>query len=187
MRAVLSIGSNMADRLRLLNTVFTEFRDEIVAASGVYATPPWGVTDQNDFLNAVLVVDVAGTSKELLRRGQRLEQAARRVRERHWGPRTLDVDIVQIRDGADSAAEIHSDDPELLLPHPYAHERAFVLIPWRDADPHARLDGVGVDSLIAKLGPEEAAGIRRLGDMASLLEAEGFGGPRPSVQSGSQK
>ena len=60
MRAVLSIGSNMDDRVELLRTVFDEFADEIVAASPVYATPPWGVTDQDEFLNAVLIVDDSG-------------------------------------------------------------------------------------------------------------------------------
>ena len=58
MRAVLSIGSNMDDRVKLLRTVFDEFAGDIVAASPVYATPPWGVTDQDEFLNAVLIVDV---------------------------------------------------------------------------------------------------------------------------------
>ena len=73
MRAVLSIGSNMDDRVELLRTVFDEFAGEIVAASPVYATPPWGVTDQDEFLNAVLIVDVDETPKELLRRGQKLD------------------------------------------------------------------------------------------------------------------
>ena len=150
MRAVLSIGSNMADRLRLLHTVYTEFADDIVAASSVYATPPWGGTDQGDFLNAVLIVDVAEGPKDLLRRGQRLEAAADRRRVRHWGPRTLDVDIVQIVDAHGS--EIRSTDPELTLPHPFAHERAFVLIPWLDADPAATLDGRGVQGYIGKPG-----------------------------------
>lgn len=134
MRAVLSIGSNMEDRRALLQTVFDEFAEETVAASPVFATPPWGVTDQDEFLNAVLIVDVDCTPLELLRRGQKLEEAAERVRVRHWGPRTLDVDIVQI-DG------VTSEDPELTLPHPYAHERAFVLVPWLAADEHAQLNG----------------------------------------------
>ena len=117
MHAVLSIGSNMEDRRALLQTVFDEFAAETIAVSPVYATPPWGVTDQDEFLNAVLIVDVEESPLELLHRGQKLEEAAERVRVRHWGPRTLDVDIVQI-DG------VTSTDPELTLPHPYAHERA---------------------------------------------------------------
>lgn len=153
MRAVLSIGSNMDDREKLLETVFREFVAETVAASPIYSTPPWGVTDQDEFLNAVLIVDVEETPIELLRRGQKLEQAADRQRIRHWGPRTLDVDIVDI-DGYTSS------DPELTVPHPYAHERAFVLVPWLAADPDASLNGALVRELIAKLDPAEVAEIK---------------------------
>lgn len=156
MRAVLSIGSNMEDRRALLQTVFDEFAAETVAASPVYATPPWGVTDQDEFLNAVLIVDVDCTPLELLRRGQKLEEAAERVRVRHWGPRTLDVDIVQV-DG------VTSDDPELTLPHPYAHERAFVLVPWLAADEHAELNGTPVRELIAGLDEDEVAAVKEVG------------------------
>lgn len=157
MRAVLSIGSNMEDRRALLQTVFDEFAAETVAASPVYSTPPWGVTDQDEFLNAVLIVDVDCTPLELLRRGQKLEEAAERVRVRHWGPRTLDVDIVQV-DG------VTSDDPELTLPHPYAHERAFVLVPWLAADEHAELNGTSVRELIAGLDEDEVAAVKELGE-----------------------
>lgn len=157
MRAVLSIGSNMEDRRALLQTVFDEFADETIAASTVYATPPWGVTDQGDFLNAVLIVEVDCTPLELLRRGQKLEEAAERVRVRHWGPRTLDVDIVQI-DG------VTSDDPELTLPHPYADQRAFVLVPWLAADPDAELNGTSVRELIAGLDEEEVAAVKEVNE-----------------------
>lgn len=156
MRAVLSIGSNMEDRRALLQTVFDEFAEETVAASPVYATPPWGVTDQDEFLNAVLIVNVDCTPLELLRRGQKLEEAAERVRVRHWGPRTLDVDIVQI-DG------VTSDDPELTLPHPYAHERAFVLVPWLAADEHAELNGTPVRELVASLDSDDVAAVKEVG------------------------
>ena len=156
MHAVLSIGSNMEDRRALLQTVFDEFAAETIAASPVYATPPWGVTDQDEFLNAILIVDVEESPLELLRRGQKLEEAAERVRVRHWGPRTLDVDIVQI-DG------VTSTDPELTLPHPYAHERAFVLVPWLAADPHAELNGTPVSELIASLDSTEVAAVKEVG------------------------
>ena len=156
MRAVLSNGSNMEDRRALLQTVFDEFAEETVAASPVFATPPWGVTDQDEFLNAVLIVDVDCTPLELLRRGQKLEEAAERVRVRHWGPRTLDVDIVQI-DG------VTSDDPELTLPHPYAHERAFVLVPWLAADEHAELNGTPVRELVASLDSDDVAAVKEVG------------------------
>ena len=145
----------MEDRRALLQTVFDEFADETVAASPVYATPPWGVTDQGDFLNAVLIVDVDCTPLELLRRGQKLEEAAERVRVRRWGPRTLDVDIVQI-DG------VESDDPELTLPHPYAHQRAFVLVPWLAADPDAKLNGTPVCELVANLDSDDVAAVKEM-------------------------
>lgn len=163
MRAVLSVGSNMDDRWALLRTVAEDFAAEIVAESPVYATPPWGVTDQDEFLNAVLLVDVADSPLELLRRGQRLEDAAERVRVRRWGPRTLDVDVVQVlADGA----EILSDDPELTLPHPHAHERAFVLVPWLAADPQARLRGRRVAALVEKLAAAEVEQVRPVGTLA---------------------
>lgn len=161
MRAVLSIGSNMDDRVELLRTVFTEFREDIVAASPVYSTPPWGVTDQDEFLNAVLIVDVQESPLVLLRRGQKLEEAAERVRVRHWGPRTLDVDIVDIEGYS-------SSDPELTVPHPYAHERAFVLIPWLAADGAAKLKGKDISALVAALDPQETTDIHRLGLMEEL-------------------
>ncbi len=163
MRAVLSIGSNMEDRVALLRRVFDEFSGQIVAASPVYATPPWGVVDQGDFLNAVLIVDVEESPLELLRRGQSLEQAAHRKRLRHWGPRTLDVDIVDI-------AGFSSDDSELTVPHPYAHQRAFVLVPWLAADPGAQLNGTPVAQLVDALPPDEVAGVRELARMEDLGE-----------------
>ncbi|WP_342351086.1 2-amino-4-hydroxy-6-hydroxymethyldihydropteridine diphosphokinase [Corynebacterium diphtheriae] len=150
MRAVLSIGSNMDDRYALLRTVVEEFAEQIVAASSIYSTPPWGVEDQDEFLNAVVIVDVDSSPLELLRRGQRLEEAACRRRLRHWGPRTLDVDVVTIYN--DDGTPMVSSDPELTLPHPYAHERAFVLVPWAEADPEAELLGQKVAQRAAALG-----------------------------------
>ncbi|NLA56136.1 MAG: 2-amino-4-hydroxy-6-hydroxymethyldihydropteridine diphosphokinase [Corynebacterium humireducens] len=158
MRAVLSIGSNMDDRWALLRGVKEEFAGEIVAASPVFATPPWGVTDQDEFLNAVLIVDVEQTPLELLRRGQALEDAAERVRVRRWGPRTLDVDVVTVEG-------VESDDPVLTLPHPHAHERAFVLVPWLAADPAAQLQGRPLAELIAALDPGEVAGVVEAGEL----------------------
>lgn len=134
-RAVLSIGSNLGDRLANLQSTVDEFRSEIVAVSPVYTTAPWGGIEQDDFLNAVLIVRADDPDK-LLHRTQELERAARRVREVRWGPRTLDVDIVDF-DG------ISRDTPELILPHPRAHERAFVLAPWVDIEPDATLPGYG--------------------------------------------
>ncbi|WP_018297318.1 2-amino-4-hydroxy-6-hydroxymethyldihydropteridine diphosphokinase [Corynebacterium lubricantis] len=158
MRAVLSIGSNLEDSWTHLESVTHEFADEIVSASGVYSTPPWGGIEQGDFLNQILIVDVDQAPLALLRRCQGLEEAANRVREVRWGPRTLDVDIVSLHD--DSGAEIVSEDPELTLPHPRAHERAFVLVPWLDADPEATLRGTSITECLAGIDQQEIEQIR---------------------------
>jgi 2-amino-4-hydroxy-6-hydroxymethyldihydropteridine diphosphokinase len=153
---VLSLGSNLGDRLGFLRLAVEGFADVLVAASPVYETAPWGVTDQDDFLNAVLVVSGDEDEWGWLRRGQALERAAGRVRERRWGPRTLDVDVVTV-DG------VRSSDPELLLPHPGAHERASVLVPWLDVEPDAVVPGHGpVRDLLAGL---DLSGVTRRDDL----------------------
>jgi 2-amino-4-hydroxy-6-hydroxymethyldihydropteridine diphosphokinase len=162
MRAVLSIGSNMADSWALLRSVHDEFARELVAASPVYATPAWGGVEQEDFLNAVLIVDVDTSPIELLRRGQRLEQAADRVRIQRWGPRTLDVDVISL---IDASGPVISSTEELTVPHRHAHERAFVLVPWLAADPDAELAGTPVASLIERLDASEVADIREVGSL----------------------
>lgn len=160
MRAVLSIGSNMDDKWALLDSVFAEFAGETIARSPVYATPPWGVEDQEEFHNAVLIVEVDQSPIELLHRGQRLEKDAGRVRVRRWGPRTLDVDIVALFD--DAGNPVDSDTAELTVPHPHAHARAFVLVPWLAADPQATLAGEPVAGIVDKLPAAEVASVRRL-------------------------
>ena len=168
-RAVVSIGANMDRARENLTGVQDFFADELVAASKIYATPPWGGVEQGDFLNAVLIVDTSRTPMELLEAGWKLENDAGRVREIHWGPRALDVDIVQVID-KDTGQEIISDDSTLTLPHPWATERAFVLVPWLDADPDAELEGVRVSELVDKLAPEDVNAVR-LADSADGEEA----------------
>ncbi|MFC4854419.1 2-amino-4-hydroxy-6-hydroxymethyldihydropteridine diphosphokinase [Actinophytocola glycyrrhizae] len=158
--AVLSLGSNQGDRLAFLRLAVDGFRDVLAKVSPVYETAPWGVTDQPDFLNAVLVV----SSQEIdewgwLRRGQALEAAAGRVRERRWGPRTLDVDVVTV-------AGVTSDHPDLLLPHPGTPARATVLIPWLAVDPAAELPGHGrVTDLLAALPAEDREAVHERRDL----------------------
>lgn len=159
LRAVLSIGGNVGDAAARLRGVDRAFGPAVVARSGFYATAPWGGVAQDDFLNAVLIVEVADSPRGLLRRCQDLERAADRVREVRWGPRTLDVDIIAART---PAGAVHANTPELTLPHPRAHLRAFVLVPWLEADPDARLAGAPVAGLLAGLDPAEVAGVRRL-------------------------
>lgn len=159
-RAVLSLGSNLGDRLGFLKSVIDGLGEAVIAVSSVYETEPWGVTDQPEFLNAVCIVDdPARDHWAWLRAGQALEQAAGRVRERRWGPRTLDVDIVTVHG-------VVSDDPRLLLPHPGTADRASVLIPWLEIDPDATLPGRGpIRDLLAALPPEDRAGVRRRPDL----------------------
>ena len=158
-RIVLSIGSNLGDRLGRLQSVVDGLDGAVCAVSPVYETPPWGGVEQGPFLNAVLIADdPAMDARGWLRRAQELEAAADRVREQRWGPRTLDVDIVSCHDGE---AEVRSADPALTLPHPLAHQRAFVLVPWLAADPAAELGGVPVADLLAGLDSGERAGVRR--------------------------
>jgi 2-amino-4-hydroxy-6-hydroxymethyldihydropteridine diphosphokinase len=127
--AVLSLGSNLGDRLAHLRAGVAVL--EPVAVSRVYETAPWGGVEQDDFLNVVVVCDY--DASEAWRRAVLAEEASGRVRDVRWGPRTLDVDVV-VADGR---------DPALELPHPRAHERAFVLVPWLDVDPDAVLPGHG--------------------------------------------
>lgn len=159
---VLSIGSNLGDRLARLQSVVDGLGDAVRAVSPVYETDPWGGVEQGAFLNAtVLADDPALDARGWLRRAQELERAADRVRDERWGPRTLDVDLVMCSDGG---REIASGDDELTLPHPRAHERAFVLVPWLAVDPAAVLTVGGerrsVEKLLAELDPAERDGVR---------------------------
>lgn len=148
-RAVLSIGSNLGDRLANLRTAVAAVAPWLVATSAVVETPPWGPVDQPDYLNAVLVVDDENASAEdWLARAHDAEQRAARTRDVRWGPRTLDVDVVTV---TDHGVEQRSDDPRLTLPHPRSRERPFVLVPWLDVDPDARLGATRVADLLATL------------------------------------
>ena len=160
-RTVLSLGSNMGDRLDNLQEAVDALFDapglDFVALSPVYETAPVGGPDQPDFLNAVVVADTRLTPETLLERVLSIEDAMDRVRTVQWGPRTLDIDIVQFGD-------VSSDDPDLTLPHPRAHERAFVLVPWQDVEPDAALPGHGA---IADLPAAKAdSGVHRRDDMS---------------------
>ncbi|MFF9771387.1 2-amino-4-hydroxy-6-hydroxymethyldihydropteridine diphosphokinase [Streptomyces sp. NPDC014636] len=140
--AVISIGSNLGNRLETLQGAVDALEDtpgvRVKAVSPVYETAPWGVApgSQPSYFNAVVVLKTTLPPASLLERAHAVEEAFHRVRDEHWGPRTLDVDIV-------AYAGVTSDDPHLTLPHPRAHERAFVLAPWHDVDPEAQLPGRG--------------------------------------------
>ncbi|MGY1685582.1 2-amino-4-hydroxy-6-hydroxymethyldihydropteridine diphosphokinase [Geodermatophilus sp. SYSU D00804] len=160
-RAVLSLGANLGDRAKALRTAVEALRvDGLVARSTLYETPPWGPVEQPPYLNAVVFVRGDRDAAGWLARAHELEQAAGRTRDVRWGARTLDVDVVTVT--ADDGTPVLSDDPALTLPHPRAHERAFVLVPWLSLDPTAVLPGHGrVADLVAALPPEDVAAVGR--------------------------
>jgi 2-amino-4-hydroxy-6-hydroxymethyldihydropteridine diphosphokinase len=158
-RVVLSLGANLGDRAGTLRTALDALAaDGAVARSGLYETPPWGPVEQPSYLNAVAVLDADRDARGWLARAHGLEQAAGRTREVRWGARTLDVDVVTVT--ADDGGPVLSTAPELTLPHPRAHERAFVLVPWLSVDAAAVLPGHGpVRDLVAALDPAEVAAV----------------------------
>ncbi|MGY2064669.1 2-amino-4-hydroxy-6-hydroxymethyldihydropteridine diphosphokinase [Blastococcus sp. SYSU DS0619] len=160
-RAVLSLGANLGDRAGALRGAVAALTEHgLVARSTLYETPPWGPVEQPPYLNAVVVVRGDRDARGWLALAHQLEEAAGRTREVRWGARTLDVDVVTVT--ADDGSPVLSDDPELTLPHPRAHERAFVLVPWLTLDPTAVLPGRGkVTDLVAALDPADVAAVVR--------------------------
>ncbi len=165
-RVVLSIGSNIGDRLARLQSVLDRLCGAVQAVSPVYETAAWGGVEQGPFLNAVLIAEDATLDGQgWLRCAQQMEVAADRVRGQKWGPRTLDVDLISCHlTSLEGDSELFSLEDGLTLPHPLAHLRAFVLIPWLAVDPDATLTVAGgkqsVARLIAELDPTDRAGVR---------------------------
>lgn len=164
--AVLSLGSNLGNRLETLQGAIDALEDtpglRVKAVSPVYETEPWGVPpgSQPAYYNAVVLVKTTLPPSSLLERAHAIEEAFHRVRDGRYGPRTIDVDIVLYQG-------VISDDPALTLPHPRAHERAFVLAPWHDIDPDAEVPGLGP---VADLLPALAGqGVARRSDLVLVL------------------
>ncbi|WP_316526879.1 2-amino-4-hydroxy-6-hydroxymethyldihydropteridine diphosphokinase [Kitasatospora brasiliensis] len=166
--AVIALGSNLGNRLDTLQGAVDALADtpglKIKAVSAVYETEAvGGPEEQPNYYNAVVLLRTSLPPRDLLERGNAIEDAFGRVRTVHWGPRTLDVDILAYEG-------VLSDDPQLLLPHPRSHERAFVLAPWLDAEPEAEVPGHGrVDALLAALGGPDAQGVKRREDIRLTL------------------
>jgi 2-amino-4-hydroxy-6-hydroxymethyldihydropteridine diphosphokinase len=160
-RAVLSLGANLGDRAGALRAALTALKDDgLVARSTLYETPPWGPVEQPSYLNAIAVVRGDRDAAGWLARAHELEQAAGRTREVRFGPRTLDVDVITVTE--DDGTPVRSDDPALTLPHPRAHERAFVLVPWLTLEPTAVLPGHGkVADLVRALPADDMAAVVR--------------------------
>lgn len=164
-RVALALGANLGDRVVALQAAVTRLGSapgvRPVGVSPVYETDPVGGPEgQPAYLNAVLVVDTGLPAAALLGLAAQAEAAAGRVRAERWGPRTLDVDVLAV--GAEVSA-----DPVLTLPHPRAHERAFVLVPWADVDPEFPVPGRGrVGDLAATV---DRGGVRRRDDVVLQL------------------
>ena len=126
-RAFLGLGSNLGDRQGLLDGAVAHIPD-VVAVSSTWETAPVGGPEQGSFLNLVIELSTELSARELLDVCREREQAADRVRNERWGPRTLDVDVLWI-DGEEVA------EPDLVVPHPRMFERAFVLVPLGELAP----------------------------------------------------
>lgn len=154
----LGIGSNLGDREAYLNLVSEEIakdsRIELLARSSYRQTKPYGVTDQPDFLNGVVQVTTLYTPARLLDFCQKLETMAGRIKTRHWGERTLDVDILLY------GTEIW-DTRNLTIPHPELHKRRFVLQPLCELAPNLLhpTRRKTMSELLAALGNEESLGL----------------------------
>lgn len=147
-RAFLGLGSNLGDRLALLRAAVAAIPD-VVGVSRLYETAPvGGPGGQDRFLNLVVQLDTARSARELLDVCRARETAARRIRKEHWGPRTLDVDVLWI-DG------VTVDEPDLQVPHPRMFERRFVLAPLAELAPELVTEEALADSVgsVAVVGP----------------------------------
>lgn len=151
--AVIALGSNLGEREAILRAAVHDLATtpgiEVEQCSGLIETPalrPDGVDeDAPAYLNAAVRIRTTLAPHELLDALHRIEAAHGRVRAEQWGDRTLDLDIVSM-----GGVRVH--DPDLMIPHPRAHERAFVLAPWLEVEPEATLGGVPIARHLAGLG-----------------------------------
>ncbi len=153
-RAVLSIGSNLGERRNNLQGAVNTIADTpevwVTAVSPVYETEPVDAPEgSKDFLNAIMLLDTTLSARTLLERAKAVEAAyGREPGGERNAPRTLDVDLIVLGDR-------RADEEDLVLPHPRAGERAFVLVPWLDVEPDGEIPGVGlIVELVEKTGRE---------------------------------
>ena len=152
MKATISLGSNLGDRFQYLQNALDSINlltgTQVHSVSPVFETDPVGGPDQGQYLNAVAVVKTILSPEQFLAATQEIEIAQDRERNERWGPRTLDIDLLAMD------TEVRST-LELELPHPRAHERAFVLLPWSLLDPDYVIPGkASVADLLENLNVE---------------------------------
>lgn len=138
MKMVISVGSNLENPIENVENALEQIAQKftLLKRSSLYRTAPVGGPEQGDYINAIAVIDSSLEPLDVLQRLFEIEQAFNRTRDVRWGPRTLDLDLVDVQG-------VRSDDPNCLLPHPRAHQRAFVLVPWLEVEPDAELTGIG--------------------------------------------
>jgi dihydroneopterin aldolase / 2-amino-4-hydroxy-6-hydroxymethyldihydropteridine diphosphokinase len=157
---VIALGSNLGESAEMLHDAAVALFGliDIDAVSPLVETDPVGGPDQPAYLNAVVTGTTSLAPRALLRFLHDIERAHGRTRDVRWGPRTLDLDLIQYGDPAFNT-DVQMDDPALTLPHPRAHERAFVLVPWAEADPEGTL----------RVGGQ----VRRVADLVAAMDTSG--------------
>ncbi len=156
--AFVALGGNVGDVRSTFRQAIALLCDgsavRLTARSSDYRTPPWGVTDQPPFVNAVIGMTTSLSPHELLARAEQSERALGRdhTRERRWGPRSIDIDLLAYDD-------LVLNDPHLILPHPHLFERAFVLVPLAEIAPERVITGVRVRDALKRV---DTSGIEKL-------------------------
>jgi 2-amino-4-hydroxy-6-hydroxymethyldihydropteridine diphosphokinase len=159
---LIALGGNVGEVRATFKNAITNIcgmaQATLIARSSDYATPPWGEAQQARFVNACIEIETSLDPHALLFTLRKIESkfGRDRARERRWGPRTLDLDLIAYDD-------LSIDKPELTLPHPHLFERAFVLVPLVEIAPDRVIAGRGVRTALAQVSSE---GIERLPDMA---------------------
>ena len=149
--AILLLGSNLGDSIAQLHWAVRQLGEStqisVDRVSNLYKTAPQGVTDQPDFINAAVAITTTYSPHELLDITQQIEHQAGRVRHTHWGPRTLDIDIIDY-------AGIELNTPRLILPHPRSHLRAFVILPVLEIAPTLVIQNKTIDEYLDNLSDQ---------------------------------
>lgn len=151
MRAVVSLGANLEEPISAVELAISllEQSTDLIARSSLYTTKPVGGPPQPDYVNAVCIIESDLPARDLLGLLHGIEKSMGRVRNERWGPRVIDLDLI-------TYGTLVSEDVDLTLPHPRAHERGFVLRPWSEIDPDAELPLHGrVVDILAQLPPSK--------------------------------